>query len=189
MFASQEKSSRMHKLNASVRLATLAFSFILFAVATALFFDWLVVIDWNNIGYNSYAIRQQYTWINSIGVSWHVGLDGLSFPMVWLTAFLIPVTILMTWDEKSWSNLSSTLVTYGRCFDWRICRIRLVYVLRILGINAYSNVLLDSQLGRKRTSICGTEVLHLHIYRQCHHASWPHYAVLSPTRRFWRGLW
>ena len=112
-FASQEKSSRMHKLNASVRLATLAFSFIPFAVATALFFDWLVVIDWNNIGYNSYAIRQQYTWINSIGVSWHVGLDGLSFPMVWLTAFLIPVTILMTWDEKSGATYHPLLLLMG----------------------------------------------------------------------------
>ena len=58
--------------------------------------------------------------------------------MVWLTAFLIPVTILMTWDEKSGATYHPTLVTYGRCFDWRICRIRLVYVLRILGINTYS---------------------------------------------------
>ena len=72
-----------------------------------------MVIDWNNIGYNSYAIRQQYTWINSIGVSWHVGLDGLSFPMVWLTAFLIPVTILMTWDEKSGATYHPLLLLMG----------------------------------------------------------------------------
>ena len=35
-----------------------------------------------------------------IGVSWHLGVDALSFPMIWLTTLLIPVSMLVEWDAK-----------------------------------------------------------------------------------------
>jgi NADH-quinone oxidoreductase subunit M len=38
--------------------------------------------------------------ISSIGVSWHVGLDALSFPMVWLTTLLVPISMLVEWNAK-----------------------------------------------------------------------------------------
>ena len=47
-FASQEKASRMTKLDSPVRLACLAFSLVPLGISTALFFDWLAVIDWTN---------------------------------------------------------------------------------------------------------------------------------------------
>ena len=112
-FASQEKASRMTKLDSPVRLACLAFSLVPLGISTALFFDWLAVIDWTNIGYNSYVVKHQYVWIDSIGVSWHVGMDGLSFPMVWLTAILVPITIVMTWDEKNGSSYHPLLLLMG----------------------------------------------------------------------------
>ena len=94
-FASQESRSRKEILAVPIRLFTLCASMIPLAISTALFFDWLILVDWD-LMYNEYALEKEYLWIESIGVSWHVGMDGLSFPMVWLTTFLVPVTIIMT---------------------------------------------------------------------------------------------
>ena len=91
-FASQESRKRKQLIAGPIRLATLAFSLIPLGISTALFFDWLIAVNWE-VGYNEYALESQYVWIETIGASWHVGMDGLSFPMVWLTTFLIPVTL------------------------------------------------------------------------------------------------
>ena len=89
-FASQESRARKEILAAPIRLFTLAASLIPLAISTALFFDWLILVEWDALSYNRYALEKEYVWIETIGVSWHVGMDGLSFPMVWLTTFLIP---------------------------------------------------------------------------------------------------
>ena len=49
------------------------------AISTALFFDWLILVDWD-LAYNEYALEKEYVWIETIGVSWHVGMDGLVLP-------------------------------------------------------------------------------------------------------------
>ena len=38
-------------------------------------------------------------WIESLGVSYRVGLDGISFPLVLLTTFLTPIVLLFSWDD------------------------------------------------------------------------------------------
>ena len=111
-FASQEKRSKRKLLEGPTRLATFAFSLIPLAISTSLFFDWLITVNWD-LAYNEYALESQYLWIESIGVSWHVGMDGLSFPMVWLTTFLVPVTILTTWDEKDGATYHPLLLMMG----------------------------------------------------------------------------
>lgn len=40
---------------------------------------------------------EQYRWIPSVGVSYFVGLDGISFWLFMLTTFLTPLTILGSW--------------------------------------------------------------------------------------------
>ena len=111
-FASQETRARKEILAEPIRLFTLAASLIPLAISTSLFFDWLIAVDWN-LGYNEYALEKEYVWIETIGVSWHVGMDGLSFPMVWLTTFLIPVTIVMTWNEKDGATYHPLLLMMG----------------------------------------------------------------------------
>ncbi|MDP6865046.1 MAG: NADH-quinone oxidoreductase subunit M [Candidatus Poseidoniaceae archaeon] len=111
-FASQESRARKEILAGPIRLATLCFSLIPLAISTALFFDWLIAVDWA-LGYNEYALESRYHWMESIGVSWHVGMDGLSFPMVWLTTFLVPVTIIMTWEEKNGAVYHPLLLMMG----------------------------------------------------------------------------
>ena len=88
-FASQESRDRKEIIAAPIRLFTLCASLVPLAISTALFFDWLILVDWD-LMYNEYALEKEYLWIESIGASWHVGMDGLSFPMVWLTTFLVP---------------------------------------------------------------------------------------------------
>jgi NADH-quinone oxidoreductase subunit M len=48
--------------------------------------------------------------IGSIGVSWHVGIDALSFPMVWLTTLLIPISMLVEWNAKDSSYFHSLIL-------------------------------------------------------------------------------
>ncbi len=38
-------------------------------------------------------------WIESLGVSYRVGLDGISFPLILLTTFLTPIVLLFSWDD------------------------------------------------------------------------------------------
>lgn len=93
------ESSR-NKLAPVWRMASLGVSMILFIVASLMFTGQIGGVDWMGIGFNQYEFVYQYEWISSLGITWQVGLDALSFPMVWLTTFLLPVTIIATWDEK-----------------------------------------------------------------------------------------
>jgi NADH-quinone oxidoreductase subunit M len=38
--------------------------------------------------------------ISAIGVNWHLGIDALSFPLVWLTALIVPLSMLVDWNSK-----------------------------------------------------------------------------------------
>ena len=70
-------------------------------ITTMLFVGEIGNIDWTNITQGGYVLENEAaSLIPSIGVSWKVGADALSFPMIWLTAILIPVSMLVEWDAK-----------------------------------------------------------------------------------------
>ena len=56
-------------------------------------------------------------WIEAWGISWNVGIDGLSMPLVALTLFLMPLVILGSWRgiKKHWKGfgISMLLLTTG----------------------------------------------------------------------------
>ena len=83
-----------------IRMACLVFSLVMLALTTGMFFRYFGDISWMDISFNNYEFYETYSWIDSLGINWTVGLDALSFPMVWLTTFLLPVTIIATWNEK-----------------------------------------------------------------------------------------
>ena len=74
----------------------------LLVFATYLSFEIFGGIDWLNINMGEYNLMndEPTSLISSIGVSWIVGVDALSLPMVWLTALLIPLSMLVEWDAK-----------------------------------------------------------------------------------------
>ena len=77
-----------------VSLALLAIS--TWAAATS-----LSELDWMAIGFGSYELENTpLDLIPYIGVSWHVGADALSLPMIWLTALVVPISMLVEWDAK-----------------------------------------------------------------------------------------
>ena len=68
----------------------LAFALVGFAVSLPL------------IGYDAGAagiqFAERYYWVPSLGISWHLGIDGISLWLVMLTTFLGPVVILGAWE-------------------------------------------------------------------------------------------
>lgn len=54
----------------------------------------------------------QENWITSLGISYHIGIDGISLWLVLLTTFLTPVCILAAWDsvEKGLSGFMMSLL-------------------------------------------------------------------------------
>jgi NADH-quinone oxidoreductase subunit M len=59
----------------------------------------LVVAAWTRLDGSGYALEQQVPWIPSAGISYHVGVDGLSLPLVALTAVLFAATAVFTLRE------------------------------------------------------------------------------------------
>tara|TARA_R110002124_G_scaffold64985_2_gene177757 strand:- start:570537 stop:572192 length:1656 start_codon:yes stop_codon:yes gene_type:complete len=42
---------------------------------------------------------EKYEWFPSLGISYHMGIDGISFFFVMLSALLVPICILASWDS------------------------------------------------------------------------------------------
>ena len=83
-------------------MVSLVFSLIMLAVTTAMFFGGLgSMSDWSTLSFGSFNYEFRTVWIEALGIHWTVGMDALSFPMVWLTTFLLPITIVATWNEKN----------------------------------------------------------------------------------------
>ena len=96
-----------------IRMACLVFSLLLLVLTTGMFFQYFGNVSWMDIQFNDYEYMASYSWIDSLGINWTVGLDALSFPMVWLTTFLLPVTIIATWHEKNGATYFPTILLMG----------------------------------------------------------------------------
>ena len=46
------------------------------------------------------ALSQDFTWIESLGVGYRVGLDGLGFGMFFLSALLTLIAVVVSWDVR-----------------------------------------------------------------------------------------
>jgi len=114
-------ASKREEVSKSLRLLIFAFSLLLFSLSTLMFLESYSGISWTSIGINEYVYDNCVTsavaieaggcaLIDGFGVSWHVGVDGLSFPMVWLTTLLIPVSMLVEWDAKKGAQFHSLLL-------------------------------------------------------------------------------
>ena len=44
---------------------------------------------------------ERYTWISQFGLNYIVGVDGLSIPLIWLTALLTTLALVFHWDEEN----------------------------------------------------------------------------------------
>jgi NADH-quinone oxidoreductase subunit M len=46
-----------------------------------------------------YQFVEQYTWLPDFGISYHIGVDGISLLLVVLTTFLTPIALLCSWES------------------------------------------------------------------------------------------
>jgi proton-translocating NADH-quinone oxidoreductase chain M len=51
-------------------------------------------------GFFNYQFYESYSWIQSLGINYMVGLDGISLPLFLLTTLLSTLSILFSWDTK-----------------------------------------------------------------------------------------
>ncbi|MBM3752265.1 MAG: hypothetical protein FJW21_13990, partial [Acidimicrobiia bacterium] len=42
---------------------------------------------------------ERYTWLPAFGISYHIGLDGITLWLVILTTFLTPIALLCSWES------------------------------------------------------------------------------------------
>src|SRR4026209_619473 len=59
-----------------------------------------------------YQLVEQRPWIPSLGVTYHLGVDGISVLLVLLTTFLMPLVILSSWTsvESRWNGFAITML-------------------------------------------------------------------------------
>ena len=103
------------RMKASVRNVAIGLSSAIFLLTTLIFVVTIGQIDWLSIGMGDYVLEtEDPVWlIESIGVTWHLGTDALSFPMIWLTTLLIPISMLVQWDAEDGHSFHSLLLTTG----------------------------------------------------------------------------
>ncbi len=111
------------KRDRAARWMAAIFTFIPLALAIALF----VMFDRSG-GAATVQFEEKIAWIGPLNISYHLGVDGLSLPMVVLTAFLGFVVVLISWKEH---------VRVREYFAWL-----LLLETSILGVFASLNLLL-----------------------------------------------
>ncbi len=79
------------KQESQLKWVTLGFTVLNFVVSLALFSKSAVA------GASGFFFEKNVPWINAIGTNYHIGVDGLSFWLVILTTFIMPIAVLSTW--------------------------------------------------------------------------------------------
>ncbi len=89
----------------ATKLVTLGATVVTFAISLPLYFRF----DPTSA---DYQFVEQKAWIPSLGVSYHLGVDGISVLLVLLTTFLMPLVILSSWTsvESRWKEFAVTML-------------------------------------------------------------------------------
>lgn len=75
----------------ALKWTAMATTLLTFVVSLPLFFAW-------QTGEAGYQFVEQAPWVPAFGISYHVGVDGISLFLVLLTTFLMPLTLVFSWD-------------------------------------------------------------------------------------------
>ena len=97
-----------------IRYVNLSIALLMLLMATLIGLEETFGLAWGEYLYPNCEVGAvstgSCTLISSIGVSWHVGIDALSFPMVWLTTLLIPITMVVEWNAKKGAYFHSLIL-------------------------------------------------------------------------------
>ena len=81
-----KKTSQLRLVALLGSLATLAFSLVLLK-------------GYDSSGESLFQFTEKHDWVPSLGISYHVGIDGISLFLVILSALLTPIAILCSWKS------------------------------------------------------------------------------------------
>lgn len=83
------------------RSMALAFSLADLGLATILViaFGTDVIADWVPRGAGEFAFLERYDWVAALGMTYTLGVDGISLPLVWLTPLLTTLGIIFSWEK------------------------------------------------------------------------------------------
>ena len=83
---------KIEKVNQNIKLVSLWTSLMTFFISLLL---------WINFDFQkkSFQFQEYSEWITSLGIVYHLGIDGISLPFILLTTFLVPVCILCSWNS------------------------------------------------------------------------------------------
>jgi NADH-quinone oxidoreductase subunit M len=74
-----------------IKSYSLVFSLIVFAISIYLYFIF-------NVSSEEYQFIEKSPWIQSINSSYYLGIDGISLLLILLTTFIMPISILASWN-------------------------------------------------------------------------------------------
>ena len=62
----------------------------------------LSFVIWLSLDFSisNYQFAENVTWIETLNISYALGVDGLSFPLVLLTSLLVTLSMIFSWDTK-----------------------------------------------------------------------------------------
>jgi NADH-quinone oxidoreductase subunit M len=83
-----------------------------FAVAAATFLVSLPLYLGFDRASAAYQFVEHRAWMPSLGISYHLGIDGISLLLVLLTTFLMPLALLSAWHaiESRWKEFAITML-------------------------------------------------------------------------------
>lgn len=82
----------LRKQEDQIKWVTLGITLLNFLVSLALFSKTAVA------GASGFSFEQNIPWIRAINTNYHIGVDGLSFWLVLLTTFIMPIAVLSSWN-------------------------------------------------------------------------------------------
>ena len=123
---------------------------------------------------------EKIDWLGS-GISYHMGVDGISMLFVILTTFLMPLCILASWEsiEKRVKEYMIAFLRAGNADDRRLLRARHRAVLPLLRSRPDPDVHHHRRVGRQAPRLCQLQVLPLHAARLGADAARHHGDVLA----------
>jgi len=157
----------------------------------------------------SFQLQEQLSWIPQYGISYHIGVDGISLLLVLLTTLLIPVVILASWSSidahVKGFHISLLLLTTGMigafvALDlflfyvfWELMLIPMYFIIGVWGgprrIYAAVKFVLFTMIGSLLMLVA---ILYLAWYHQLSTGAWSYdYLALATTapRIALAGLW
>ena len=101
-----------------------------------------------------------------VNVRFSIALDGLSLWLFGLTALLMVVAVLVSWEaiRQQQSLYYRLLLGAGHGHVGRVCRPRHYSLLSVLRVHADAALLPDRHLGKRGAALRGDQVLPLHAW-------------------------